>query len=202
MTPAESIARAVLRIFRAQKAEADNGTESFGRWHARLTAALDVPIVDTYRQGGKRAKAPADMADDLVSAAKERALFTARSINDTSSQWIEEGREPEDVFSADRAASIGLTEQAYAVHQTVALVAQKRGQKLTWRIAGGACEFCRKMEGRTRAAGKSFGKDKFGNLLYHPPAHANCDCSLQITGKPKKPVRKKSYGRDLSPWER
>lgn len=171
MKPAERIARAVLGVFRQQRRLAEGGKEGFSDWHARLAEALEEPIADLYLAGGRRAKADETVADDLASAARERVIQTARGIDETSRDWLREGREPEVVFSADRAAQIALTEENHAVSQGLALAARSRGKRLRWKAGRKACKLCAKLNGRTIKPGQQFVVE--GIAVYHTPLHPN-----------------------------
>lgn len=170
MKETEQIARAVLSVFRAQRR---SGRESFLSYTQQLAEKILEPIAALYLLGAKRGRAKE--ADGVAAAARARALKTAREINETTSQWVQEGKADEYVFSVDRAANVALTETNNAVNEGKAIAVKERGGKLRWKIGKKPCKECRALNGKVVRAGASFVR---GAEVFAPPLHPNCNCTV------------------------
>ena len=171
------IASAVMGIFRQQyERYLASPSDSMGRWDAKLADALQKPLLQLYMRSAIKARGnrPLDereLAADLTANAKTRALELARDLNSTSRQWLEQGREGATIFSADRAASIGLTEASRAHHDAKAVTASAAGVKrLRWVAKGSSCPECKSLNGKTIEIGKEF-VSKGGTRAEYPPLH-------------------------------
>ena len=142
MKETETLARSVLSVFREQRRQANGGKERFGDWHAKLAEALLKPLASLYLTGAKRGKATVEDVDSVASAARERAMYAARLVNDTSGQWLREGREPAVVFSPERAVAIADTETVNAINYGRAIVVEARGGRLQWKVGRKPCRAC------------------------------------------------------------
>ncbi len=176
MTDTEAIARVVLSVFRKQRRAAGTGREGFISFTRELADAL-LPILSRlYIQGAKQARAVPGDAENVVAAARARAQATARMINQTTSEWIREGKAEEYVFSADRAANIAITEANHAMSEGKVVVIAEKGGKIRWQVRGKACKLCLRLNNKVVKAGTKFGDDAYGNPIFCPPAHPTCKC--------------------------
>jgi hypothetical protein len=177
---AQSIALAVRRVFTEQRKLAAGGKEHFGDWHSHLANAMLKPLAKLFLEGAMGAKVTREMAKDLASLAKERAQESARSINQTTAKWLEEGRDLKQIFGVDRAVDIGITEATFAEGRSQTMAATSRGKKLKWMIDGGKpCPLCVAINGKVVKAGKPFARDRDGTPIYHPPYHPHCRCRVK-----------------------
>lgn len=182
----EELAKLMRSIFRQQATQARAGKERYGDWDSRLAAQMLPKLSELYLSALKGAgrivsiRGPVTFAQTLANAAKSRAILTAARINDTTSEWLQSGRELASVFSADRAVEIALTEESQARNQGLALATLKAGGKLRWKTRGkNACEACRSLNGTVIHAGKQF-IAKSGVAVEHPPLHPSCYCRLEV----------------------
>lgn len=172
---------ALRQLFREQKKLADRGKERFGDWHIKLQKVLAPILGEMYLWGLKqvrKGRLPLEVVESVASLAGERAVLLSRQLNDTTSDWLEEGRDTDQVFSPERIAQIVMTEMAMARHKPQVLVSKRRKEKLQWQTGGKPCPRCQKLAGRVVKAGGWFvsGKDK----VQHPPLHPHCYCRLVV----------------------
>lgn len=174
------VAQAVNGIFDRQSLVA--APSQFRTWDARLRAALEPAILALLVRGAKdtikreHLTVDADrLRADLASLAKERAAFTARSINDTSTNSLDADGDP---LTTVRAAEIGVTEGSWATHAAEQAVLQLAGVKTwRWKSHPRCCETCRKLDGQKRRIGQRF---KSGDWdVEHAPLHPNCKCTME-----------------------
>lgn len=176
MSAAADLARSIRRVFRAQKELAYGGKEKFGDWDHRLANAMKDSLRRLYTQ---RSRQVAGESSDAESAAAERSLLAARSVNDTTQEWLEQGRDPDVVFSDDRVVAIVTTETSAIVHDAILDAAKSRGSKLVWRSRDRACPECRSLNGKRVAAGKQNFVSKGGIAAKAPPLHPHCNCTVE-----------------------
>ncbi len=173
----EAIARAVHRIFRMQS---QSGAERMGNWMGRMRDALLKPLLAGYVAALKRMGARDD--DWAEATALAQAAEAAVQLNDATTDMLERGRDYREVFSAERAALIGVDQwdKAYGACQVRA--AQTKKQKLRWVTKGPkVCSVCKKLSGKMQTPGKAFAILK-GEPIYHPPVHPSCYCVLETVG--------------------
>ncbi len=170
----DGVARAVRGIFRRQRQQANRGKERYGDWNWQLAEALEEALYPVYLSAAKKAKAGADVAEDLVSMVRQRAVEVARGINSTTSEMTWRG---DDAFTDARVVRIAETEATYAMGVTMVM----GGGKLKWVVGPSACPSCKKFAGRVRKAGSSFGVHE-GRMVYHPGLHPFCNCELEAVG--------------------
>ena len=175
--PVKDLASAIRSAFRTMKMQAKADKERFGDWIPRLRGAIITPLTRLYSLALARNKAAVDK-DTFTAVATERALFTARSICDTCSEWLQSGRSVKDVFSDDRVAAIALTEAAWAINTGKLTAMALRNRKVRWKLGGKACKNCKQLAGKEVKPGKAFGKDYRGNEVFAPPLHPNCKCTI------------------------
>ncbi len=176
MTGAERIAAVARRVFRMQRAQRQ---QSYGNTTATFANALMPEIARMLLSGMKRGKGKgSELAETAASVARERSQAAAREINATTAQWLDEGRDPREVFGPDRAVTVGLTEAVWAESQGLLLATKARKGKLRWVTEGKPCKICLSMAGQVRKAGQKF-KDRDGGLHDHPPSHPSCRCRLE-----------------------
>lgn len=178
MNAEESIFSAVMTVFRAQKFLADHGKERFGDWNSKLAKAIVGFIAASAVNGAKKGKG-SDIGDDLAAFAKQRALDSARQINTTTSEWLEEGSD-KDPFSIQRAQLIAAFESKHARQFGYTIALQRRKKRLRWRLKQRKtnCPECISLNGKTVRAGTEF-VSKTGQRAYHPPLHLHCDCTVE-----------------------
>ena len=170
---AEAIARAVHRIFTQQK---QAGIERAGNWMGRLREALYAPLLLGYKAALKRFGSKDD--EWAEATAMQQAAEAAVQINDATTNMLEQGRDYREVFSADRAALIGVDQwdKAYGACQVRA--AQNKGLRLQWECDSKPCPVCIKLNGKVRSPGKAFAIIK-GVAIYAPPTHPACKCRIK-----------------------
>lgn len=178
-TGIDELARAVRAAFKTQRMQADADKERFGDWNTRLAKLIRDSVADLYLEAAKGAKAKAELGPGFAALAKMRALEVARQINETTSIWLQDGREPDVVFSDARVTMIAATEAAHARAGGIMLVAKMAKKKLVWVVGRKPCAFCRSLKGKTRKPGQSFGIHK-GVSVTQPPVHPHCYCKLRI----------------------
>lgn len=169
----ESLTRAINSAFKVFRMQADAGQERFGNRVNTFSNAMIPHCRDLY---GALATNPATK-DDVTNQIAQRCLLTADSVMSTSTERLENGNEPRDVFSLDRAAVIAVTETSYHVNIAKLIRARIEGKKLGWRIGGKACKVCKIFARMTVKPGKPFVHGKVSVL--GPPAHPSCKCSLK-----------------------
>jgi hypothetical protein len=169
-----SIASAVRRIFRAQSLLYQHGKERYGDWHKKFADEVQPELLRAAIAGAKKGKA--SPLQELQAWSEERALWLARVCNDTTGDWIGEGREP---FTADRVVMIAATEANNAVQVGFSMAMRLQKKRLRWDIGlrGKTCKACRKLAGVVRKPGQHFTVHE-GEKVYNPPLHQNCDCKL------------------------
>lgn len=172
----EALARVVSSVFRQQRSQARGGKVRFGDYNGKLAAKLLPGLSELYLSAAK--KAGPEFAPSLASAAKARANQVAALINDVTTEWLEEGRELESVFGADRAVSIAMTEESQARNQGLAMATMKAGGKLQWVTRGKSCGVCKSLNGKIVRAGEQFITKSAA--YYHPPAHPFCRCRCKV----------------------
>ncbi len=166
----DAIAKVVRAVFTTQRQQAKADKEKFGDWNQRFASMLEKPMLTLYLESAKSSKLKAQLVADFTVTAKNRASIVAQEINDTTSDWLQEGRELKDVFSVARVVRIATTEAAFALRAGKALKAKSTGKRLRWRARANACKFCRQMNGKVVKVGKAFGINA-GRAIQHPPAH-------------------------------
>jgi hypothetical protein len=177
------IARQVKRVFDMQIEQAIAGKKRFHDWDSRLAEAIQGPLAKVFLRGLKESKGGKDLAADAASQALEASMRIAREVNGTTNEWLADGRDPESVFSAERAVAIGLTEASAAYHAAQMMAIGSQGGRVRWVVDVKPCEkICRKLRDKVRKPGKMFGKVD-GVAIYQPPAHVNCRCSLQAVSE-------------------
>jgi len=169
------IAQAAQRLFRTQEQEAENGKTKFTTWNTRAMAMFLKPLSDAYLAAAKRAKGDID-ANTLATAAKAHAMDLAEALNQTTGEWVKEGREG--TFDESRAVGVGLTEASRVENNVTKLSAQSRGKSLKWVAERNACPECRSLHGKKLVPGKSF-VTKSGTAVEAPPLHPNCRCIVK-----------------------
>lgn len=176
----ERVARAVRSVFKQQRMQAEDLDKSrFGDWNSKLAQALSTAVAELYLDSAKRAGADPDLhVDDFVALAKARAIETARLINATTSEWLQEGRDYEEVFGGNRVMMVASTEAVNALGAGRVVVAATSKKRLRWVCKGDACPECRALNGKVVRAGKPFTIID-GKPIYNPPAHPNCYCELE-----------------------
>lgn len=190
---AKQIAVAVRRVFRLMKLQYRGGRERFLSLTPDLADAIFGPLSSAVLGGLRLGQRPAggsaagrltadqrtELGNGGAAAAKERSLATARSILQTTNNWLAEGRDEEQVFGADRIAMIALTEAKWATGMGMTLAVQARKGKLRWVTKGNPpCKECKLLAGRVRKAGVMFTSVN-GVAVYHPPHHPGCLCVLE-----------------------
>lgn len=183
---AKRVARAVNRVFRVMRMQHAGGKERFGDWIHRLAKELLEPLSACVlgglrlglARGGDRSLL-LQLGQDGAAAAEIRALESARSILETTNQWIDEGRDEAQVFGPQRAATIGLTEAKWAEGLGVQLAAKAAKKRLRWVSDGSPCPACKRLAGKVVRAGAMF-TSVDGVAVYHPPLHPSCYCRVEI----------------------
>lgn len=155
------------------QAQADK--ERFGDWNKRLASMLEAPMIRLYNE----ASADKKYKDSYEAYARQRALQVAQEVNDTTSTWLQEGRELASVFSAARVVMIATTEATYAKSAGRMVVAKATKKRLRWKVGRKPCKFCRSINGKTVKPGVAFGKHG-DRLVFFAPAHPNCYCEVEI----------------------
>lgn len=179
----KAIASTVMSVFRSQRQQAKGGKEKFGNWNGTLARKLLDPLAAVFLAGFKNAKGNKAQADKLVSVAKQRALLAAQLINDTTSEWLQDGRDIDVVFSAARAVAIGITEATNAWYTAAGLACASRGNKLKWVTDSDPCPQCKSLNGQVREFGKAF-RSKNGTEVFNPGLHPHCHCRvIEVLGK-------------------
>ncbi len=158
------IARAVRGVFQTQR----RGSRS-RMSYVPLADALLEPLTRLYLKGVRQGT---PLANDLMAAAKQRSIETARLIQQTTTDWLDEGKEKDEVFGDARIASIAVTEASHARNEAFALIAQSRGKKIRWVSRWKVCKHCKPLIGRVRVAGKPFIRVD-GVDVYNPPLHVH-----------------------------
>ena len=184
--PAKEVARVVRRVFRVMRLQYAGGKEKFGDWIGRLAKELVEPLAAAVL-GGLRRGLPrgADRAlhhqlgQDGAAAAKIRAMESARSILQTTNDWIEEGRDERQVFGVDRSVMIGLTEAKWAEGMGITLGAKAGKGRVRWVNDPKPCASCKKLAGKIVKAGTVFTVHD-GVAVYHPPLHPSCRCFVEV----------------------
>jgi len=170
----EAVARGVLRIFRQQS---QSGAEKMGNWMGRMREALYAPLLLGYKAALRRFGSKDD--EWAEATAMQQAAEAAVQLNDATTHMLAEGRDYREVFSADRAALIGVDQwdKAYGACQVRA--AQNKGQRLRWVTKGpNICKTCKKLAGKIRSPGKAFVVLN-GEAFFAPPIHVHCFCELE-----------------------
>lgn len=177
----ESLTRAIRASFRLFRLQADAGKVRFGNYTRTFANAVKPHYVSFF---GKLALDP--LTKDAVDAAIEgQALFMADSVLDTSSNWLQEGRDPRDVFSTDRAANIAITESTWAIGSAKTVRTKARGKWLRWVTGGKPCKDCKSLNGQVRKPGEYF-RSLSGKEVLHPGLHQTCKCKLvEVPAKEK-----------------
>lgn len=172
----KDVARVVNSFLRTMRMLADGGKEKFGDWVFKIREGLTTPLARAYA-GSLRAHGGISDKADVEFIARQRAGETARSICDTTTQWLQEGRDESSVFGESRAAQIALTETAWAINTAKMVACRQKGRKVRWRLNGKGCKVCKRLNGRVRIPGKVFVVHD-GVAIYNPPIHPHCKCSL------------------------
>ncbi len=174
--PLKDLTRVLRDSFKTMRLQAEADKVRFGDWINRLAGAMRPHLLGLFmasltRNRGKVEKGEAD------SYAIERAMFVARSVTQTSTEWLENGRDPRDVFSVDRAVHIAMTEASTMINHAKATAIAGRGKKLKWVLGGKACDQCKSLAGKIVKPGKQF-VSKNGTAVFAPPLHPSCRCTV------------------------
>ena len=169
----EAIARSVLRVFRQQQ---QAGAERMGNWMGRMREALHGPLLAGCKAALRRFGSTDDEWAETM--ALQQASEAAVQLNDATTDMLERGRDYKEVFSADRAALIGVNQwdQVYGACQVRA--AQSKGLRLVWECDSKPCKVCVKLNGKVRKPGKAFAIIG-GVPIYAPPTHVSCKCRIR-----------------------
>ena len=174
----DAVAEVMGKVFRMQKMQAQADKERFGDWNRRLASMLEAAVIQLYREAAKSAKAKQASADDFDALARERAIRSAREINETTATWLQEGRDLSAIFGPSRIAAIAATEAVFAQSAGEMIVSKESDGMLEWVCGRKPCKWCRERQGKRIKAGKSFGSHE-GVAVYHPPAHPHCYCKVR-----------------------
>ena len=176
------LSAAVLRVFDQQLAQHDrSGKQDFatGNWHGKLARALLPELNRLYLASAKRTMTGEEdeerLAATIAAAAKADSIVLAEQLNQTTTTWLEEGRDPEQVFGADRAAMIGVTQASDAFNATKVAVGREVGHKRKrWRCTDDSCcKDCRSLNGKSVKIEQMF-RSKSGVSVPGPPLHPHC----------------------------
>lgn len=185
----DSIATVIRRIFRAQRPLAAADKSRFGDWDGKLAKELGAASLQVFLESVPK-EARKTMADTFASMASQRAIQSAREINDTTENWLDEGRDLKAIFGVDRVVTIAGTEANFAIQAAKVVLAKARGRKVRWKLGPKPCKFCKGLKGKVRKPGEVFGIHH-GIPIIAPPAHVRCMCSLEeVTATGVKPARK------------
>lgn len=171
-----TIASAAAGILRAQALQANGGKERFGDWHGRLAAALEGPIYRAMVASLRTIRGGIQHSPAAQQQARLRATVIAQEINDTTAEWLDQGRDP---FTRERALLIGRTEAVEAKNSARSLVARDGKRRLRWKVGSKYCADCKSLAGQTVKPGQYF-RAASGAKVKHPPLHPNCDCEVEI----------------------
>lgn len=180
------LASAVQRIFAAQSVQSERGKTNFdtANWNRKLAQAIEPELLKLYLQSAKTertADTPEQkLANALVVMARVDAEVLALQLNTTTSEWLDSGRDPEQVFGVDRAAGIGLTQGARAFNATRSQVGKlAKHKKKKWIIdPATACVECKSLSNKVVAIDKNF-RSKGGLEAMFAPLHPNCYCKVE-----------------------
>jgi hypothetical protein len=175
----DEVASAVRKILLAQAELAKAGKERFGDWNSRLARALRESVEALYLASARSAKAKEELLPQFLAQAKARAITAAASINETTTEWLQEGRDIPEVFGPARVVRIATYEARYAMSAGVAIVGRSKGKKLRWKVGRKPCKWCRAMNGIVVEPGTPFGNHG-GVPVYVPPAHPHCYCKVEL----------------------
>lgn len=165
-------------VFRTQRMQATADKERFGDWNRQLASLLEGAVLQLYAEAARSEKAKVELASEFEDYARERARQSAREINDTTSSWLQEGRELSQVFGSERVATIAATEAAFAANAGRAIVAKAGGKKLQWVVGKKPCKFCKSIAGKVVKPGQPFGVHG-DYTVYFAPAHPHCYCRVR-----------------------
>lgn len=157
------IAEAVRSIFEAQRDQAYGGKVRFRDWNRRMADALFPAFKRIVK-------------DETLAMAQ--ANFVAREVNRTTNEWLDQGREIDTVFSADRVAVIALTE-ANNLRQAK-FIERNHGKRVRWVASRNPCPECKALDGKIVTAGKQQFITKDGRSLDGPTLHPHCKCTLEV----------------------
>lgn len=174
--PLKDIARVVHSFLRTMKMLAEGGKEKYGDWVFKVQGGLTTPLARAYG-GTLRSLGGVTDKVEIEVVARQRALETAKSICDTTTTWLQEGRDESSIFGEARAAQIAVTETSWAVNTAKMVACKQKGRKVRWRLNGKGCKVCKRLHGRVRIPGKVFVVHD-GKAVYGPPIHPHCKCSL------------------------
>lgn len=170
-----AIASVVRREFRGQALLNRHGRERFMGRSKEFAENLAPLLLRATVLGARKGKGGAELRSDLEAYAEERALWLARTINETTGEYLAEGKDP---FTADRAVMIGLTEAKNAESVGFSMALRTRKKKLKWVADGKPCKSCKRLDGRVRKPGEAFDTVD-GVKILGPGLHPFCKCSLQ-----------------------
>lgn len=175
----DKVAAVMKATFKVQRMQAEADKEKFGDWNKRLAGMLTDAVLQLYADAARSAKARREMAGDFEAMARARAIQSAREINETTSTWLQEGRELDSIFGPSRVVAIAATEAAFAKQAGVGIVSKASGKRLRWKVGRKPCKWCRSVNGHVVKYGKPFGIHH-GITIYHPPAHPHCYCKVEV----------------------
>ena len=144
-------------------------TDAYLHWVGKLLPARSA--IESFASGE-------DQMSWAIATAKQQAQELAVQLNDATTNMLENGREYRDVFSSDRAALIGVDQWDKAQSMCQVRAAQVKRVKLKWVVGAKPCKVCKKLDGKTRNPGKSFGIVN-GVPVLAPPIHPHCYCTLE-----------------------
>lgn len=172
----KTLTRAFSSLFRAMRVAADGGKQRYGDWVYKIAGKIAPAISSIHAESLATFRGKA-VKDEVLGLGNQRALETARSICDTTTTWIQEGRDDDFIFGDARAAQCAVTEASYAINTAKMVACRQRGKKIRWRLGGKACGRCKKLNGKTIAPGKQFSASD-GTTVFGPPLHPHCMCRL------------------------
>src|SRR4051812_27047370 len=114
MTEEQELARAVRGVFRNQRRSGRSRLS-----YLPLAEALLPVLLKLYLKGVRQGT---PLAQELTAAAEQRANQDAREIQGTTTDWLDEGRDTEQVFGDARIAAIAVTEASRARNEAFALI--------------------------------------------------------------------------------
>lgn len=157
------IAEAVRSVFEIQRDQAYGGKVRFRDWNRRLADAIYPAFLRLAKDEG---------------LAREQANYVAREVNRTTNEWLDQGREIDTVFSADRVAAIAFTE-ANNLKQA-RFIDKHHGKRVRWVADDDPCPDCKSLDGKIVTAGKQQFISKSGRSVDGPTLHPHCHCTLEV----------------------
>lgn len=184
------IVRALEPIFARQDASSER---RFSRYDKDTAKVLETSLLKLYMKEAKaqfklgkltRGIDERKLVATVAAIAKARAQLLAHEINNTTEDWVAEGREG--VFSKARLTQIGLTEGSRASHELQYALARESGKatkrkaKVKWILSSKPCDDCKSVGGKTVDLGTEFVSRPRGYRALHAPLHPHCFCRTEI----------------------